>query len=79
LLHDTPIFEPYDLIAGKLMPNTSYDVDSPLSNLAVVKRTLLRYLGPPTAVDELVYILASFTSVPENKNELDKYLESLDY
>jgi hypothetical protein len=37
LLHDTPIFEPYDLIAGKLMPNTSYDVDSPLSKLAVVK------------------------------------------
>jgi hypothetical protein len=79
LLHDTPIFEPYDLIAGKLMPNTSYDVDSPLSKLAVVKRTLLRYLGPPAAVDELVYILASFTSIPENRNELDKYLEWLRY
>lgn len=66
LLHDTPIFEPYDLIAGKLMPNTSYDVDSPLSKLAVVKRTV-------------VYILASFTFVPENRNELDKYLEWLRY
>jgi hypothetical protein len=57
LLHDAPIFEPYDLIADKLMPNTSYDVDS------------------PAAVEELVYIPASFTSVPENRNELDKYLE----
>jgi hypothetical protein len=79
LLHDTPIFEPYDLVAGRLMPNTSYDVDSPLSKLAVVKRTLLQYLGPPAAVEELVYIPASFTSVPENRNELDKYLEWLRY
>jgi hypothetical protein len=53
LLHGTPIFEPYDLIAGKLMLNTSYDVDSPLSKLAVVKRTLLEYLGPPAAVGSL--------------------------
>jgi hypothetical protein len=65
LLHDTPIFEPYDLIAGKLISNTSYDVDNPLSKLAVVKRMLLQYLDPSATVDELVYILASFTSIPE--------------
>ena len=79
LLHDTPIFEPYDLIAGKLIPNTSYDVESPLSKLEVVKRTLFQYLGPSAAVDELVYILASRTSIPENRKELDKYLEWLRY
>ena len=79
MLHDTPIFEPYDLIAGKLIPNTSYDVNSPLSKLAVIKRTLLQYLCPPAAVDELVYILASLTSIPENRKELDKYLEWLRY
>jgi hypothetical protein len=46
--------------------------------LAVVKRTLPQYLGPSAAVDELVYILASRTSIPENRKELDKYLEWLD-
>jgi hypothetical protein len=47
--------------------------------LAVVKITLLQCLGHSAAADELVYILASFTSVPENRNELDKYLEWLRY
>lgn len=67
-LHDTPIFEPYNLIAGKTMPNTSYDADSPVSKLAEVKRALLQYLGPLAAVDEFI---ASFTSIPENRNELN--------
>ena len=75
LLRDTPIFEPYDLMAGKTMPNTSSNVDSPVSKLAEVKRTLLQYLGPLAAVDELI---ASFISIPENRNELE-HLDDLMY
>jgi hypothetical protein len=62
-------------MAGKTMPNTSSNVDSPVSKLAEVKRTLLQYLGPLAAVDELI---ASFISIPENRNELE-HLDDLMY
>jgi hypothetical protein len=44
------------------------------SKLAEVKKLFLKYVGPSAALDAHMNCLASFTSIPEHRAELDKYL-----
>jgi hypothetical protein len=45
-----------------------------MHQLAEVKRMLLQYAGPSTALDLHMSVLAFFSSTPEYRNEPDKYL-----
>lgn len=44
------------------------------SKLAEVKKLFLKYVGPSADLDAHMNCLASFTSIPEHRAELDKYL-----
>ena len=61
-------------LSNKITRNESYDEFSRVSNLAEVKRLLVQRSGQSASIDRHMHILALFTSIPEYRNELDKYL-----
>jgi hypothetical protein len=68
------IHEPSHHLSNKITQNEHYDEFSRVSNLAEVKRLLVQRFGPSASLDRHMHILALFTSIPGNRNEVDKYL-----
>ena len=61
-------------LSNKITQNESYDEFSRVSNMAEVKRLLVQRFGQSASIDRLMHILTLFTSIPEYRNELNKYL-----
>jgi hypothetical protein len=61
-------------LSNKITHNESYDEFSRVSYLAEVKRLLVQRFGQSASIDRLMHILTLFTSIPEYRNELNKYL-----
>jgi hypothetical protein len=70
---DTPI-EPTGHISAKLSPNKPYDEFSRVSKIAEVRRLILHLYGPSATLDNLLYAIEIFTSDPELRDVLDKYI-----
>jgi hypothetical protein len=71
------LHEAFHRLSNKITQNESYDEFSRVSNLAEVKRLLVQRFGQSASIDRHMRILALFTSIPEYRNELDKYLARL--
>ena len=61
-------------LSNKITHNESYDEFSRVSKLAEIKRLLVQRFGQSASIDRLMHILTLFTSIPEYRNELNKYL-----
>ena len=61
-------------LSNKITHNESYDEFNRVSKLAEIKRLLVQRFGQSASIDRLMHILTLFTSIPEYRNELNKYL-----
>jgi hypothetical protein len=74
---EATVHEATHRLSNKITQNESHDEFSRVSKLAEIKRLFVQRFGQSASFDRHLHILALLTSIPEYRNELDKYLEWL--